>query len=300
MIAFYSNGAGLGHLSRTLKVIQALNIQAPCMIISNSVFINKNKQFSALNKYCHTRNIELISQPLQEQDDKVIFLQKFMALLIKKQVNELYIDCFPVGIYGELNGLTAQIPHITAYLLARVIKWSQYRYLIESDNHFYAAYNVEVLPQLQHDYYLQHSKKVTHLPLKNLLLDQTEPLPSVAPPYCLIVHSGSLDEISQLIDYTLQKLRFSGLNYSIVLATPWSVPKHYNYLNLKIIHCYPLTHWLQSAAIIITAAGFNLMNEIQQLTAKHWVLPFDRKYDDQFTRLALSKKCINHPTNTLK
>lgn len=291
MIAFYTIGAGMGHLTRTLKVINALHLKNPIIVFSNSQFIQKDQEFVDLKKYYQHLNIKLMSVTPETQEAS--FLLYFIDLLNKNKVQELYIDCFPVGIYGELNGLSKQLPNITIHLIARLIDWQNYKTLINKDNHFSSIFFVEELDEEQSHYYQKNSKELKALLLNNLLqnIESSNSLkPEHQQPFCLIVHSGTQDEVAQLIDYCIQKLRFNKTNYKIVLISPWGIPTQYKSEDISVIQGYPIQKWLVSAKIIVSGGGFNLMNEVCNLGITHWVLPFERKYDNQFIRLAKHKK----------
>jgi hypothetical protein len=47
---------------------------------------------------------------------------------------------------------------------------------------------------------------------------------------------------------------------------------------------YPVAPHLPHAERIVTAAGFNLMQETAHLRDRHAFVPFERALDDQFTR----------------
>ena len=260
--------------------------------------------------------------PILPEENNTTFLSHFIQQLKENHVNELYIDCFPVGIYGELNGLTKQLLNVKVNLIARLIHWPNYQRLIKVDNQFSSVLYVEELAEQQLDYYhqigasvkpltlipfLDNNQKIDALALETSLTNASITgslitdfsVKSVERPYCLFVHSGSENEMAQLLDYGIQKLRFNKLNYTLVLASPWPIPAQFKGMKIRAIQCYPIIHWLMDAAIIVSAAGFNLMNEVSQLKATHWVLPFERKYDDQFSRLA-NKKCIEKTIDNSK
>ena len=291
MIAFYTTGAGLGHLTRTLKVIKTLDLNSPIIIFSNSQFIQSSPPFLQLKVYCEAHQVEFISiLPEVNYEDYCV---RFIEQLKEKNVSELYIDCFPVGIYGELNGLSEQAPKIKLNLIARLIHWPNYQTLITRDNRFSSVFYVEALAESEWQYCLRVCEQIRPLTLVSFLdnaLIREAAIVDIKKPYCLFVHSGSETEMTQLLDYGMQKLRFNKLNYTLVLASPWPIPAQFKGLNIRVIQCYPIIHWLMDASIIVSAAGFNLMNEVSLLKATHWVLPFERRYDDQFTRLAAHKQ----------
>jgi len=289
-------GSGLGHLTRTLKVIKTCALSSPIIIFSNSQFIQTEAFFVNLNGYFQERNIKFIT--IIPKPNQVSFLASFIQTLNENKVNELYIDCFPVGIYGEVNGLTKSIPHINVNLIARLIYWQNYQSLIQEDNHFESVFYVEELEDYQLNYFEQVSATLTPLNLIPFLesknnKDNIENIAAtVQQGYCLFVHSGTESEVEQLLDYGIQKLRFNKQQIQLVLASPWAIPEKFKGLDIHTIQNYPIKSWIMNASIIVSAAGFNLMHEVATLKVIHWVLPFERRYDDQFSRLA--KYRFNH------
>ena len=289
-------GSGLGHLTRTLKVIKTRALSSPIIIFTNSQFIRTETLFLNLNGYFQEQNIKFIT--ITPKDNQVSFLASFIQALSENKVNELYIDCFPVGIYGELNGLTKSIPHINVHLIARLIYWQNYQSLIKEDNHFESVFYVEELEDYQLNYFKQVSTTLSPLNLipflesKNNKGNIENTAVTVQQNYCLFVHSGTESEVEQLLDYGIQKLRFNKQKVQLVLASPWPIPEQFKDLDIHTIQNYPIKSWIMNASIIVSAAGFNLMHEVTTLKVIHWVLPFERRYDDQFSRLAKSRS--NH------
>ena len=84
-------------------------------------------------------------------------------------------------------------------------------------------------------------------------------------PHTLVVHSGPDDEIAQLLRHAA--------GHTLVIS-----PRHRD--------VYPIAPHLAHARHIVTAAGFNLMQETAHLRDRHTFIPFARPLDDQFARAA--------------
>ncbi|PCK05155.1 MAG: hypothetical protein COA42_18555, partial [Alteromonadaceae bacterium] len=54
----------------------------------------------------------------------------------------------------------------------------------------------------------------------------------------------------------------------------------------EVLHVnhYPADTLLQQAQVVVSAAGFNIVEQMRGSGKTHWVLPMDRHYDDQFLR----------------
>jgi hypothetical protein len=163
---------------------------------------------------------------------------------------ELIVDSFPGGILGELCGLA--LP--PARYVARRLNWPAYADRLDGP-----------LPQFAATYQLE---PVAHAlcdpqPLALALPEAGAPLSGK--PHTLVVHSGPDHEIDQL------RARASG--HTLVIS-----PRHHD--------VYPVAPHLPHAERIITAAGFNLMQETAHLRDRHTFVPFARALDDQFARAA--------------
>ena len=75
---------------------------------------------------------------------------------------------------------------------------------------------------------------------------------------------------------------------NLLLASPQK-------LNLKLpcfyqTNIYPASTLFESAERIFTACGFNAMKQTELFREKHFFIPFERRYDDQFKRAARIKQ----------
>jgi hypothetical protein len=104
----------------------------------------------------------------------------------------------------------------------------------------------------------------------------------------LIVHSGPEDEVRELVAYAEELCRIENEPpRRILVATRCDLELPGGY---ERIDAYPVDHLYPHAAKIISAAGFNVMLETAPWRDKHHVLPFARKFDDQFFRAAARKR----------
>jgi hypothetical protein len=287
-------GAGLGHLTRTLKTIKALALTRTCLVINNNHLVQKNSEFLRLKEAFRQLEITLVS--IDPTDRAVDYILSLITLLQQYDIDELYIDCFPIGIYGELNGLSERLPLVKLTLISRYIKWESYQHLIKQSNQFEKVYYVEDNSRSQLAYLSMCSQQFQSL-LLPLLKETEEEQVDVTfftkrqeNNYCLIVHSGSNEEVCQLISYAIQKLRLSNLCYPLVLASPWGIPDGYADKDIVWLNMYPINSYIKKAAIVVSAAGFNLVHEVSLAKKTHWLLPFERKYDDQFARKSGKEK----------
>ena len=97
-------------------------------------------------------------------------------------------------------------------------------------------------------------------------------LPELPPAYVMVVHSGPAWEREELLTYAHEVCQAEGVGDQIVT-----------------VDVYPATILAQRATRIFTAGGFNAMRQFGR-EARHRPLPFDRRFDDQYARVARMQK----------
>jgi hypothetical protein len=139
--------------------------------------------------------------------------------------------------------------------VARLLRWDAYR----------AAVPFE-LPRIGTTYVVE---ELTHAPFGTVVpLDLSLPhVPVVEEePYWVVVHSGPGEEVRELVAY----------------ARELGAPRQ-----LLVAHTVPAAH------LFPAAAKFNVMLETEQWRAKHAVVPFARRFDDQYVRAARRRKRLS-------
>ncbi|HEX6083169.1 MAG TPA: hypothetical protein VF266_01510 [Thermoanaerobaculia bacterium] len=251
MIVYYAPGGGLGHLTRGLRVLAKLQLDATIVTTSQQVE-DRQSCLSTRDRQDGLSSTRLIRVPRHLEHDRLAHRDWLRDL----GATRLIADAFPGGIQGELCGLDMPIDYV-----ARLLRWDAYR----------AAVPFE-LPHIETTYVVE---ELTHAPCGNVvLLDLSLPLVDEVEeePYSLVVHSGPEEEVRELVAYARE---LDATNEVVVAGT------------------YPAAHLFPAAAKIITAAGFNVMLETEQWRAKHVVVPFARRFDDQYVRAARRRKRLS-------
>ncbi|MFK7813893.1 MAG: hypothetical protein AB8B59_15465 [Maribacter sp.] len=268
MIAFYVQGGGLGHLSRTHKLIQYLKIDAKdVLIISPSNFHRYFKQYQFIT-------ISWQATP-EEWSNRLIRELKVNA------IQKCYIDTFPFGLKGELTAVYKALPEISFILNCRILQWKKYVSAIsrEFTPNFSQAI---VLERLHNDHYTwikTVSRKVDQIQLPTTTPKKHIKLANV--PYGIIIQSGNKDDvinICQKVKTDTHKSPIDIFVFTQVLATFEDEQFHFR------IQEFPVHQYFKHASKIYSAAGFNLMNELAPYQEKHTIFPLERLYDDQFFR----------------
>ncbi|GGN13495.1 hypothetical protein FHR83_003741 [Actinoplanes campanulatus] len=255
MIVCYAQGGGLGHLTRIRAYLHTCHGDEPATILSTSPFT---------------------------ADPRVLGPHRLLptSALPRLRPSLLVVDAFPAGIDGSLSA--ASVPPGTETVhLARLLRWDVYRPLMPPDPIRYdRIWAVEDLGD---------SPLSVTGPLS--LADPPasgDPDPSgVADGAWLIVHSGPPAEIQELIGYARDCADLEGARPRFVLVAPHrpaGLPSGVGHLDP-----YPAWPLFARAERVVTAAGFNAVRQMRPWRDRHLMLPFPRRFDDQFTRAARAR-----------
>ena len=173
-------------------------------------------------------------------------------------------DTFPGGIQGELCGLDVPIDYV-----ARLLRWNAYRAAVPF-----------ALPRIEKTYVVE---ELAHAPFGEAVpldLSVAEVEPVEEDDSWLVVHSGPDDEVRELVAF----------------ARELGKPKRLDVVSGGDV--WPASSLFPAAAKIITAAGFNVMLETEQWRAKHVIVPFTRRFDDQFVRAARRKRRLSSASSS--
>jgi hypothetical protein len=252
MILYYAVGGGLGHLTRGRRVLESLGLRDAAIVTAS--------RFADDARVCGTTPVIRVPQRLE--GDRLALRAWLRDVVRDAGADRLIADSFPGGIQGELCGLDIPID-----VVGRLLRWDRYREAVPFE-----------LPEIETLFVVE---ELTHaLPAKNVVsLDLTPPRvqPREEEPYWLVVHSGPADEVRELGDYAKEMRALAKVKPDrIVVASDAEV--------------YPASTLFPAAAKIFSAAGFNVMLETWQWSGKHEVLPFARRFDDQFLRAARRKR----------
>ncbi|GIF15775.1 hypothetical protein [Actinoplanes teichomyceticus] len=269
MIVCYAQGGGLGHLTRVRAYLHTVHADEPATVLTTSPF---GADPRVLGPH-RPRSLPPGADPA--------------AVLRELRPDTLVVDAFPAGIRGELRA--ASVPPGTRTVhLARLLRWDAYRELLPPDPiRFDRTWTVEPVTGAHGAHLTRTSAAVAPLSL-------TDPPAGVGPDggvahgAWLILHSGPDAEIDELIGYARECAALEGERPRLVLAAPrrpCGLPDDVGHLAT-----YPAWPLFERAARIVTAAGFNAVRQAAPWRAKHRMLPFPRRWDDQFTRAARARR----------
>ena len=256
MIHYYAPGGGLGHLTRGRRVLEVLGIDATFVTASpyaGDARVTGGRPAIAIPK-------ELEGDP----DAHRTWLQSLAS-------ERMIVDTFPCGLQGELCGLDVKMD-----LVARSLKWDAYRREVPGPlPKFETVWRVEEL-EPEHE-----SALGACTPLS--LASPANRQPPTANRYWLLAHSGPAGEVRELVAYAEELRRIAKSEEPVLVATRCDIALPENF---ERIDAYPVAPLFANASRIISAAGFNVMLETEPWRDKHDVVPFARRFDDQFARAA--------------
>lgn len=209
------------------------------------------------------------------------------------QADEIVVDAFPAGLDGELDAAGVP-PGARVVHLARLLRWDAYRPLTQDRPlRFAQTWLAEPVSGPHLSYLRSVSDRIDALSLQDpppatAPRDPRGPWPVAAPGDWLIVHSGPPGEILELVAYARESAVLEGLSPRLVLVSPAAPPG----LSAGVAHLAVRPAWplFATAGRIVSAAGFNVVRQAAPYRHKHRMVPFPRRFDDQFTRAARARR----------
>lgn len=263
MILIYAYGSGLGHLKRVSDFLQDENYTPDqCLILTNSEYAT-----------FWSADFTIIKKENSFFASKREFFIFFEDLCLQHEIDEIIVDVFPSGFYGELADCLVDFKG-RKILLARIL---QDTYFIKNPAkpYFDHLYIMEKgVPDS--NYVFGSSELYQHI-------KQTESITKVEDmaPYFLLIHSQPLSEVLYL--YNLAKMYRKG--QKIIIQTAIEIPVELLDPDCETILMVKTSrNLLEGAELIFSAGGYNMVKELLPYVVKCKCVPFPRTYDDQFLR----------------
>lgn len=259
MIGYYAIGGGLGHLTRGRRVLDALGIDA--VFVTSSPYADDARV---------TGGRVVVRVPAHLERD----VDAHREWLREQRFERLIVDTFPCGIQGELSGLDVPMD-----LVARRVRWEAYRKAVPF-----------ALPEFGWVVWVEELEDGEVAALRGVprtLRLAIEGHSGEVEDFWLIVHSGPVDEVAELVEFARELMHIHRVPTRTLVATRCTLELPPNFQH---IDAYPVAHLYPRAERIISAAGFNVMLETEPFRDRHHVVPFARPFDDQFARAAARKR----------
>ena len=273
MIVCYADGGGLGHLTRIRAYLHTRSPRGgPVTILTGSRFAADPRVVGG----CDVRSApsgldrDALSRWLAAHPGRAGSRGTRRGRLSRRAVRRADRRTVPGGT--------------RAVHLARLLRWDTYRPLLPAEPlRFAETFAVEPLTGEHEEYLRSVSASLTPLEPAE---PPAEPADAGASAPCgwLIVHSGPPDETAELVAYARDIADLEGVRPRFTLVSPIrprGLPPDVAHLDV-----YPAWPLFPYAERIVTAAGCNAVRQLAPWADRHRVLPFPRRFDDQFTRAA--------------
>jgi hypothetical protein len=286
-VLHYAMGGGLGHLVRAEAFLRAQALTQRAVVLTASRYADDPRI---------TRDFDVLRVPESLQLDLPAY-RAWLAARIEALCPDLIcVDSFPGGILGELCDFPA-FAKVPLWHLARLLRWPEYTKVLAGAPPRYATtWRLEPLDP-SHQRYLESCSDA----VRDLRLHYSSPgLGEVAIPsgrFWLVVHSDPVEEVAELVAYAAELRAIERAAVRIVVAsqsTPIDLP-----IDCAAIDAFPAAALFPRAERIISAAGFNVVQQAMPYRNKHTIMPFPRRYDDQFARAAsveAARSVIRNPS----
>ncbi len=280
---YYALGGGLGHITRARAVLHQWGVKA--RVLTRAEFVG-HPVISA--------GLDLLPVPEELAADVSALDAWLEDLLQRLQPSVIYLDSFPLGLFGEFGRIKPpQGVHLQ--YIARLLRWQAYQQQMSDRSPFFQHTHVlEPLAAEHADWVQRHSRKISPLTLVDepMIMEDAarEAFLALREPRWLVVHAGGEAEIEQLLHYAEDQANMEGIRPSLCLVSPRPpacLPE--GVLPLK---SYPALPLYPLADRIISACGFNTMRQTLDFKGRHRFLPMPRRFDDQFARAAERRKLL--------
>ncbi len=277
MNLYYANGGGLGHLTRARAFLRQLEIESETAILTSSKFAEDHRIVGDL------KIIKIDEFFAQEKEKYKDFLHN---LLSENHFNKIFLDSFPVGIIGEFADFDFGDTEI--FYIARLLRWKNYSPLLSKKTpRFKKTFVLETLEKEHREFIENCSDEIINFdliyPNFEIKEKKIEKIVAEKSPFWLIIHAGNEAETRELLAYAEDMREIEKAKVNLILISP-------NKLNENSFDIYPASMLFPCAERIFTAGGFNAMKQTEKFRSKHFFLPFERRFDDQFSRAKAENK----------
>ncbi len=276
LFLYYAMGGGLGHLVRARAFLYSHGLARDAVVLTASEYAGDSRL---------TRGLEIVCVPRELENDVDEFRGWLTHCIEDLNPDRVCVDSFPCGIVGELCDFSP-LSTIRTWHLARLLRWNEYARIIHgTPPRFAVTWRLEPLHDEHEQFLAAHSDVIEDLALADVYEDR-DGLEIPACPFWLVVHSGPASEVGELVGYAVDMRDAERVTTRIVVATP--NPPDTLPPGCAVLNVFPASGLFPYAQRIISAAGFNVMRQGAPFRDKHFVVPFPRRFDDQFARAARS------------
>lgn len=282
-VLYYALGGGLGHLTRATAFLRQQGLADRAAIVSASAYQHDPRI---------TAGIATLAVP-DRLETSAAELRVWLRECIEREQPELVcVDCFPGGILGELCDFP-ELKDTRLWHVARLLRWPVYAESLQSSPpHYECSWRIEPLHPVQQAFLESHSDQIKDLAWAAAAVEIDSSI-AKADPYWLVLHSGPAAEVTELLAYALEMRAHETAPVRILVCSPQpplSLPD-----GCQSVDQYPATQLIHYADRVISAAGFNVLRDTAAVRDRLYVIPFPRRFDDQFERARRLRRSCTPP-----
>ena len=108
-------------------------------------------------------------------------------------------------------------------------------------------------------------------------------------PLWLVVHGGPEHEVDELLAYARSEARHEHVEPRLVLVAPGRADTRDGVAPVPVLDAVPAAPLFGRVDRVFTGGGFNAVREAVAAGVEHRALPFPRRFDDQYRRVARAR-----------
>lgn len=267
----YCMGGGLGHVCRHLALWKHLKpyVITNCEAVrSGKIKLDGAGCFMPENKDCSDSS----------------HLRKWVYGLVDEiKPDKIIIDAFPAGVLGELRDLSADFD-IECEYTARILKFADYMKRVNGGLPKFTKVNLaERIGEEQYAWIQSMGADLTTV--RPTYPKMGAPIVELPKQCLLVVHSGKLSEVKQLVRFAEKIAETENIDKNIVIiGQEKGISDVFSYQCHDLIDAH---HLFETAFAVFSGAGYNTMHQMSETKVNHFVIPFARPLDDQFLRVKM-------------
>lgn len=284
MILYYALGGGYGHFIRAVDFLHTVFPTKQAIIWCSQI------PKGAHNQTPH-KLIE-VETFTTDTHTPAGLINQLEHIISDNNIDHLIIDTFPFGILNELAEINLsglKLSHVARYIKPKIFESLTEN---ESEIQFHNTYFVEKPSEAQLLFLQQCSRNTREIQLQNFnyKLDTffENILTTSVVLKILVVHSGNREELEVLLNFAHDLKKQLTDSCSIFCVSPNQIDTK----NMTSLAIFPAHAYYHLFDYVVSGAGFNAVRFAHRAQKKSYLIPFERRYDDQFWRLHEFRKTI--------
>jgi hypothetical protein len=261
MILYYALGGGLGHIARSLAILERMPapLRGQCRLLVSSL----SAGIAVPHAPCPVDRV-----PPAVMENKEDYFAFFTAYLRTHCFTAIVADTFPFGLLGELRGEAGEVPRV---LVGRYLRWEPYAARYGAGGR---RPDAAVLLEEQEPAYRENLERRGRVMLRPGPVSLAGAFPPSSRRRCCLFHTGDGAELKILAHRAQGVMAELGLSGAPEVIVPEN-------------GLFPVERHLAGYSDVVAGAGYGAcaMALLGRGTVRFHLTPFPRRYDDQALRL---------------